>query len=633
MSDKKKVYTWKIDLIGGTVISLKKRIRHNCIRMRKYEEDVILLRNMKIGKKLMIAFLSVVIISSIGGIVGFAEMATMNSQYSSALVDYGFAQGDIEHFSATFNNNTALIRDVIIQTDQANMKESRDQLDRSNTQLQEEYNKLKSAMKTEKDKSNYKTIGTALDLYSLYREQVVNFATGDQKEEAYNYLEEKCLPRSTVVQGAINDLIKEKTDAGNQMSADLNNGGKVSEAAIGVAILLSIFFSAFIGVVISRSISRPVNQLVLAAEKMAEGDLSTEMSADTTDEIGKLAAAFQKTGTSLRAYINDISANLAKVEKGDLTIHTDLEYKGDFISLRNSIAGIVSSMNAMITQIRQAADNVSTGSRQVSDASQGLAQGAAEQASSVEELSATMMEISAQVGENAQHVRRASENVDTVTTEIDGCNGQMQQMVHAMEQISNSSNQIAKIIKTIEDIAFQTNILALNAAVEAARAGEAGKGFAVVADEVRNLASKSAAAAKDTTKLIQDSVNQVEKGTKITGSTAEALLRVVDSAKAVSETVENISQATAKQSNAIRQVNAGVEQISNVVQTNSATAEESAAASEELSGQARLLSDLVKTFQLKEERAAEPEQTQSSDSDADEAPEVPEVPEAMPVNA
>ncbi len=592
-----------------------------------------MLRNMKIGKKLMIAFLLVAIISSVGGIVGFAEMATMNSQYSSALVDYGFAQGDIEHFSAVFNNNAALTRDMIIQTDKADMEKSQDQLDKSNKQLQEEYNKLKSAMKTDKDKSNYNTIGKALELYSLYREQVVSFANGDQKEEAYKYLEDNCIPRATVVQNAIDTLIKEKTASGNQITADLNKSGRVSEAAIAVVILLSVLFSAFIAVLISLGISRPVNKLVLAAEKMAEGDLSTEMSADTTDEIGKLAAAFQKTGTSLRAYINDISANLAKVEKGDLTVHTDLEYKGDFINLKNSISGIVSSMNAMITQIRQAADNVSTGSRQVSDASQGLAQGAAEQASSVEELSATMMEISAQVGENAQHVRHASENVDTVTSEIAGCNGQMQQMVQAMEQISNSSNQIAKIIKTIEDIAFQTNILALNAAVEAARAGDAGKGFAVVADEVRNLASKSAAAAKDTTKLIQDSVGQVEKGTKITGSTAEALLRVVDSAKAVSETVENISQATAKQSNAIRQVNAGVEQISNVVQTNSATAEESAAASEELSGQARLLSELVKTFQLKEDREPEPNEAHSPDQDADPAEEVSEAAEGMPANA
>ena len=592
-----------------------------------------MLRNMKIGKKLLVAFLFVAIISSIGGIVGFAEMATMNSQYSSALVDYGFAQGDIEHFSASFNNNAALTRDVIIQTEAADIKKSQQQLDQSSTQLQEEYNKLKPDMKTDQDKSNYKSIGKSLDLFSLYREQVVNFATGGQKEEAYKYLEDNCIPRATEVQNAINALIKEKTAAGNQMSVNLNNSGRASEAAIAVVIVLAILFSVFIAIYISLGISRPVNKLVSAAEKMAEGDLSTEITTGTTDEIGKLAAAFQKTGTSLRAYISDISDNLAKVEKGDLTIHTDLEFKGDFINLKNSISGIVSSMNAMISQIRQAADNVSTGSRQVSDASQGLAQGAAEQASSVEELSATMIEISTQVGENAQHVRHASENVDTVTAEIAGCNEQMQQMVQAMEQISNSSNQIAKIIKTIEDIAFQTNILALNAAVEAARAGDAGKGFAVVADEVRNLASKSAAAAKDTTKLIQDSVGQVEKGTKITDSTAEALLRVVDGAKAVSETVENISKATAKQSSAIRQVNAGVEQISNVVQTNSATAEESAAASEELSGQARLLSDLVKTFQLKEDRGPEPTETHSKDSDADPVPEAQEASDLVPANA
>ncbi len=595
-----------------------------------------MLKNMKIGKKLLMTFLFVTVLSSIAGVFGFASMSTVCSQYSRALSDYGFSQGDIGRFSAEFNNNGALTRDMIIQTDNAGMQTSKKKLDVSSENLETLYKKMGSEMITAKEKNYYETIGIALKLYENYRDQAVNFSIGNQKSDAYNMLTTQCVPFSQRVQGDIENLFQEKTKSGNQISLNLTGSQRTAEMVFGLVVLLAVFFSIFIAVRISRGISKPVKELTSVAEKMAEGDLSTEVNIETTDEIGQLAAALQKTCTSLRTYIKDIDINLAKMAQGDLTIHTDLEFKGDFISLRNSIAGIVGSLNTMILQIRQAADQVSTGSGQVSNASQELAQGAAEQASSVEELSATIMEISSEVDENAKHVNKASENVDTVTAEIAGCNQQMQHMVQAMGEISDSSNQIGKIIKTIEDIAFQTNILALNAAVEAARAGEAGKGFAVVADEVRNLASKSAEAAKETTKLIQNSVSQVEKGTKITNNTAESLLRVVDSAKAVSETVEDISQATAKQSSAIKQVNTGVEQISNVVQTNSATAEESAAASEELSGQARTLSELVQAFKLKEEHKTEPEEGLSSVEKTDPESEVPETPEtadAVPANA
>ena len=228
-----------------------------------------------------------------------------------------------------------------------------------------------------------------------------------------------------------------------------------------------------------------------------------------------------------------------------------------------------------------------------------MSQGATEQASSIQELAASITEISNQVNQNAENAENASKKATNVGDQIISSNEHMQEMTSAMKEISEKSSQIGKIIKTIEDIAFQTNILALNAAVEAARAGEAGKGFAVVADEVRSLASKSAEASKDTSLLIEGSIQAVNKGTEIADITASQLLEVVSGAKDIVTTIDNIANASKQQANSVRQVTVGVDQISSVVQTNSATAEESAAASEELSGQAQILKELVNRFRLK----------------------------------
>ncbi len=560
-----------------------------------------MLKNMKIGKKLLVTFIFVTVLSSIGGFVGFTVMRTMNSEYSSALVDYGFSQGSIGLFNTELNNNRAILRDIIIQTDDAGMQKSKQQLDASNAQLDGYLNNMKSGMVTDQEKQYYNTISTSMSQFETARDQVVKLALANQNTEAYRSMTQNCVPLATKIRDATNALIQEKTSTGNQLSSSLSNTGNIAEIAIFILIVLAMILSVITAVKISLGISKPVEELAEAAKKMAKGDLSAEVKINSNDEIGQLSSAFSETISTIHAYINDISTHLAQLEKGDLTIKTNLEYKGEFIHLKNSISGIVISLNEVISQIRQSSDQVSTGSDQVSVGSQALAQGATEQASSIEELAATITEISGQVKDNASHVRQASDDVHQVSEEIEQCNQSMQQMVQAMGKISNSSNQIEKIIKTIEDIAFQTNILSLNAAVEAARAGEAGKGFAVVADEVRNLAGKSAEAAKDTTQLIQNSIEQVGYGAKIADNTAESLLRAVQGVRSVTNTIAEISEATAKQSGAIQQVNLGVEQISSVVQTNSATAEESAAASEELSGQARMMKSLVQKFKVRAE--------------------------------
>ena len=295
----------------------------------------------------------------------------------------------------------------------------------------------------------------------------------------------------------------------------------------------------------------------------------------------------------------EISSAMHQLSNGDLNVKQRDAFLGDFKPVQDSIRLLVGALNDTLTQIEQSADQVSGGAEQVSSGAQALSQGATEQASSIEELAATITEISGQIQSNAQSALEARQTVDGVGEKLLESNRQMQTMTKAMDEISASSSEIGKIIKTIEDIAFQTNILALNAAVEAARAGEAGKGFAVVADEVRSLASKSSEASKSTAALIENSLKAVENGTHIADETAQSLLFVVEGTKEITNQINHIATASTEQSKGATQVQLGIDQISNVVQTNSATAEESAAASEELSGQAQMLKMLISKFKLK----------------------------------
>lgn len=374
--------------------------------------------------------------------------------------------------------------------------------------------------------------------------------------------------------------------------------------AIGLLLssLVCIVVGIFLSLIVTKSIANPITVVCRRLELLASGDLQTDtVQVTAKDETGSLASSLNKTVVSLRGYILELTQVLNELSQGNMRVEVQSNFNGDFLPIQKSLVTITDSLNDVLSEINGSSDQIASGSEQVSSGAQGLAQGASEQASSIEELSATISEISDRVKSNASQAEEASTGMEKIRSEIDNSNNHMNEMISAMGEIDKSSNQIGNIIKTIEDIAFQTNILALNAAVEAARAGDAGKGFAVVADEVRNLASKSSEAAKNTAVLIESTMKQVGDGTKIVDETAKSLFQVVGSIEAVSQKVKNISEASASQANAVGQVTTGVDQIASVVQTNSATAEESAAASEELSAQAQALKTLVGKFQLRDQ--------------------------------
>lgn len=383
------------------------------------------------------------------------------------------------------------------------------------------------------------------------------------------------------------------TDANNEFSTVIFVSIIIALIAIAVTALVVFIFTR-------KKVIVPIGQVTVLADEMENGKLrTTDVNYTFEDnEVGKFAEKLRGAKKALSDCISDISYIMGYMASGDFTVEPGVDYPGDFEEIRNSILNIENDLGITLSKMNMSSDEVLSGSDQMSEGSQSLADGTTRQAAAIQQISATIADVSSKVAMTAQNAAKAGEISKQTENEVNLQDSSIRNMVSAMSDISNTSKEIEKIIKTIEDISFQTNILALNAAVEAARAGDAGKGFAVVADEVRNLANKSAEAAKSTTTLITASIEAVNKGSKIAGETAEAMKKVKDKTAETADLIVNIADASAEQTDAIKQITSGIEQISQVVQMNSATAEETAASCQELSGQSKLLKDQVSRFKI-----------------------------------
>jgi methyl-accepting chemotaxis protein len=552
------------------------------------------LKNIKISRKLTVGFLTVAFFAAVIGCVGIIGMLTISKDDTALYEEQTKPLEDMFDVVISVYNIRTNVRDSLIYAGNAGKME---ELEKQTEELSEKFNSAAAAYElTIKNPDSKKLFNEAVDIYNntftpAYK-QVFELTKKGDTAQASKVIEGV----ATDVKTMFNNLdicVANRMDSAKKTS-DHNTATANTLTAVLVAItLLGITIALILGFYISNIISRPLNEIVSAAEKISLGYTDVNVDIANKDETGVLARSFNNmiAGIKKQAEIADI------ISHADFTVEVTPRSEGD--TLGKSLKRIAEALNKDFMEIRDSAEQISTGANQVSDGAQTLSQGATEQASSIEELSASINQIAVQVKENSDNLVISAQYVEQAGAGIAESNEQMKEMLSAMSNINESSAEISKIIKIIDDIAFQTNILSLNAAVEAARAGAAGKGFAVVADEVRNLASKSADAVKQTTEFIEKSISHVQKGSHIAEKTAQALADVAVKAQMVTKSIEKISKASAEQADAIAQINTGVEQISAVVQNNSATAEESAAASEELSGQASVLKQMVSRMKLK----------------------------------
>ncbi len=416
---------------------------------------------------------------------------------------------------------------------------------------------------------------------------------------AQSYYQEAIQANLTTLVGLLDQVIEEASAMSAESMAAVENITLLMNILCLVCLVLALACLLSLVQYVLRRVVRPILEITRNTAPLQEGRLDLELGRYGNNELGDLSATLEKSMAQVHAYVQDLNTVMDQLSQGNFDVRTSQPYIGDFKSIEDSLNSFTATISAALGKISQAQGRVSSNADQLSSGAQALAQGATEQASAVEELYATVDDLSKNAAQNVKIAASAQENARLTGEQVTISSQQMDQMISAMADITNASEQISKIIATIEDIAFQTNILALNAAVEAARAGSAGKGFAVVADEVRNLAAKSDQAAKATKDLIDNSVQATERGSQIVEEVSATLKKTLELVMQSNSAIGEIAQAVEGEAESIAQVTEGIGQISAVVQTNSASSEESAAVSADLFEEVHKLEAETKRFRLR----------------------------------
>lgn len=555
-----------------------------------------MLKNSKIKTRMIAAFSMLIFFGCILTLFALDGLKRSNNNFKDFVQNQHASTVAIKECGIEGNNLARILRDMALAVDAQDLNTHKQEFLVSQKSLTDKIQTLSSASI---DYSALDDYLFALNKWMGGLNPIVTQLEGGNKTQGIAMIEDETATLNNLISAtqALNQSTKEYTDIRVDKATK-------SADVIGIICLTCMIISIATGLglafYITNSIIKPLTEIEHAAIEMSKGNLSADITYESKDAIGQLADAMRYSLATLHTYIADIDRAMSEMAKGNFDLAPSQPFIGEFQGIETSITKFIIQMSSVLTKIRASAEEVSHSTQQVSEGAQVLAEGSTKQASSVEELASSIFYISDQVSKNAENSDQANQMAESASFAITNSNQQMGHLMTAMNEINGKSAEIGKIIKTIEDIAFQTNILALNAAVEAARAGSAGKGFAVVADEVRNLANKSSEAAKNTTSLIEASVSAVDKGVILAEETASDLYKVVEGANAATEFITKISKITKEQAELLKDITNGIEEISSVVQINSATSEESAAASQELSNQAKILHESVNHFRVKD---------------------------------